>query len=186
MCEVKRSYYRDGSFHEEVIYVPTDGQWTTEKPSKREGYVRRMTLSRYNVIDESEYFPEDRLPIKFEWGYSRGPVPSDIIRNNRCSVYGVCSRCNTCSCYYRIAKFIASYPDGVAHEDIAQYMGHKIRQNKYRYYNSTTMLTILRFVGAIAFDKNTRKWTTGPNSERFLETIEKRSCCERRNYGDKA
>ena len=86
MREVKRSYYRDGSFHKEVIYVPTDGQWTTEKPSKREGYVRRMTLNRYHILDESEYFPEDRLPIKFEWGYSHGPVPSDIVRNNRCSV----------------------------------------------------------------------------------------------------
>lgn len=184
MHKVKRSYYKDRSFHKEVIYVPVDGQWTTEKPSKREGYVRRMTLDMYRVLDDSEYFPEDRLPIQFEWGYSHGPVPSDIIRNNRCSVYGVCSRCKTSSSYYRIAKFIASYPDGVAHEDISQYMGHKIRQNKYRYYNSTTMLTILRFVGAIAFDKNTRKWTPGPNSERFLETVEKRS--KGGHHGDKA
>ena len=185
MREVKRSYYENGSFHEEIFYIPNDSTWTTEKPSRREGYVRRITFNNENrVIDDSEYFPEDSLPVKFEWGYSHGPIPSDVTRNNRCSVYGLCSRCNTCSSYYRIAKFIASYPYGVAHEDIAQYMGHKIRQNKYRYYNSTTMLTILRFVAAIAFDKNTRKWIPGPNSERFLETIEKRS--KGGHYGDKA
>ena len=184
MCEVKRSYYKDRSFHEEVIYVPTDGQWTTEKPSKREGYVHRITLDIHRIIDVSEYFPEDRLPVKFEWGYSHGPIPSDVTRSKKCSVYTICSRCKTSSCYYRIAKFVASCPDGVVHADIAKYMGHKIRQNKYRYYNSTTMLTILRFVGAIAFDKNTRKWIPGPNSERFLETIEKRS--KGGHYGDKA
>lgn len=184
MIKVKRSYYKDRSFHTEVIYVTTNGQWTTEKPSRREGYVRRITTDIRRVLDVSEYFPEDRLPIKFEWGYSHGPIPSDIIRNNRCSVYGVCSRCNTSSSYYRIAKFIAGCPDGVAHEDIAHYMGHKIRQNKYRYYNSTTMLTILRFVGAIAYDKNTRKWIPGPNSERFLETVEKRS--KGGHHGNKA
>lgn len=186
MREVKRSYYMNKSFHEEVLYVPEDSTWTTEKPSEREGYVHRITFNGCRVIDESEYFPEDRLPVLFEWGYSHGPIPSDITRSKRCSVYGICSCCKTSSSYYRIAKFIASYPDGVAHEDIAQYMGHKIRQKKYRFYNSTTMLTILRFVGAIAFNKNTRKWVPGPNSERFLETVEKRSCCERRNYGDKA
>lgn len=175
MREVKRSYYRDGSFHEEVIYIPTDGQWTTEKPSKKEGYVRRITLDRYRIIDDTEYFPDDRLPIEFKWGYSQGIIPSDVMRNNKCYVYNLCSRCKTSSSYYRIAKFIAGYSDGVAHEDIAQYMGHKIRQKKYRYYNSTTMFTILRFVGAIAFDKKTRKWIPGPNSNRFLEVIEKRS-----------
>ena len=192
MREVKRSYYRDGSFYDEVVYMPDDSTWTTEKPSEREGYVRRITFNRYDaVIDDSEYFPEDRLPVRFEWGFSRGPVPSDITRNKRCSVYRVCSVCKTSSSYYRIAKFVASHPDGVSHVDIAQYMGHKIRhkirQNKYKYkfFNSTTMLTILKFVGAIAFDKNTRKWTPGPNSERFLETVEKRSY-ERRNYGNKA
>ena len=185
MHKVKRSYYKNRSFHEEILYIPEDSTWTTEKPSYREGYVRRLTFNNKSmVIDESEYFPEDRLPVKFEWGYSHGPIPSDVTRSRKCSVYTICSRCKTNSCYYRITKFIASYPDGVAHADIAQYMGHKIRQNKYRYYNSTTMLTILRFVGAIAFDKNTRKWTPGPNSERFLETIEKRS--KGGHYGDKA
>ena len=185
MRKVKRSYYKNRSFHEEVLYIPEDSTWTTEKPSYREGYVRRLTFNRCRLIDDSEYFPEDKLPIQFEWGYSRGLIPSDITRNKRCSVYRTCSCCKTSSSYYRIAKFVASYPDGVSHEDIAQYMGHKIRQNKYKFYNSTTMLTILRFVGAIAFDKNTRKWVPGPNSERFLETVEKRSC-NRRNYGDKA
>lgn len=184
MIEVKRSYYENGSFHKEVVYMPIGSIWTTEEPSRREGYVRRITLYSNRVIDDSEYFPEDRLPVKFEWGYSHGPIPSDVTRNKRCSVYGLCSRCKTSSSYYMIAKFVASYPDGVAHADIAQYMGHKIRQNKYRYYNSTTMLTILRFVGAIAFDKNTRKWTPGPNSERFLETVEMRS--KGGHYGDKA
>lgn len=186
MRKIKRSYYENGSFNEEVVYMPDDSLWTTEEPSEREGYVHRITFNRYEIIDESEYFPEDRLPVQFEWGYSQGPIPADVIRNNRCSVYRICSCCKTSSSYYRIAKFIASYPDGISHEDIAQYMGHKIRQKKYKFYNSTTMLTILRFVGAIAFDKNIRKWTPGPNSERFLETVEKRSCCERRNYGDKA
>lgn len=184
MRAVKRSYYKNRSFHKEILYIPEDSTWTTEKPSVREGYVRRLTFNKSGVIDDSEYFPEDRLPVQFEWGYSRGPIPSDVTRNKRCSVYGICSRCNTKSSYYRIAEFVASYPDGVTHADIAKYMGHKIRQNKYKFYNSTTMLTILRFVGAIAFDKNTRKWTPGPNSERFLETIEKRSKGGR--YGDKA
>ena len=185
MRKVERSYYKNKSFHEEVLYVSEDSLWTTEKPSKREGYVRRLTFNGCNVIDESEYFPEDRLPVLFEWGYSHGLIPSDIRRNKKCSVYKTCSCCKTNSSYYRIAKFVASYPDGVTHADIAKYMGHKIRKNIYKFYNSTTMLTILRFVGAIAFDKHTRKWTPGPNSERFLETIEKRSC-DRRNYGNKA
>lgn len=184
MHKVKRTVYKNKSFHQEYIYIPEDSIWTTEKPSRREGYIRRITFNKNRVINDSEYFPEDRLPVKFEWGYSYGPIPSDITRNKRCSVYGTCSRCNTKSCYYRITKFVASYPDGVLHADIAHYMGHKIRQNKYRFYNSTTMLTILRFVGAIAFDKNTKKWIPGPNSERFLETIEKRSKGGR--YGDKA
>lgn len=184
MRKVKRSVYINRSFHEEILYIPEDSTWTDEKPSKREGYVRRLTYSGHGVIDDSEYFPEDRLPIQFEWGYSHGPIPSDITRSKRCSVYGLCSCCKTSSSYYRIAKFIAGYPYGVAHEDIAQYMGHKIRQKKYKYYSSTTMFTILRFVGAIAFDKNTKKWIPGPNSERFLETIEKRS--KGGHYGDKA
>ena len=184
--KVKRSYYKNRSFHKEVLFIPEGSWWTAEKPSKREGYVRRMRCCRYGIIEESEFFPDDRLPIQFEWGYSQGPIPADVIRNKRCSVYRICSCCKTSSSYYRIAKFIASYPNGVAHADIAHYMGHKIRQKKYKFYNSTTMLTVLRFVGAIAFDKNTRKWIPGPNSERFLETVEKRSCCERRNYGDKA
>lgn len=175
MHEVKRTYYRNGRFHEEVIYVPTDGQWTTEKPSEKEGYVHRITMNRYNIINDSEYFPEDRLPIQYEWGYSQGTIPSDVIRNKRCSVYRICSCCKTSSSYYRIAKFVAVHPNGVAHADIAQFMGHKIRQNKYRFYNSTTMLTILRFVGAITFNKKTRKWIPGYNSNRFLEVIEKRS-----------
>ena len=175
MREVKRSYYRDGSFHTEVIYVPTDGQWTTEKPSKKEGYVRRITLNRYNIIDDTEYFPEDRLPIKFEWGYSQCMIPADIRRNKKYSVYNICSRCKTSSSYYRIAKFVAVHPDGSSHEDIAQFIGHKIRQNKYRSYNSTTMFTVIRFVGAIAFDKKLKLWFPGPNSANFLETIEKRS-----------
>lgn len=175
MYEVKRSYYKNRSFHNEVIYVPTDGQWTTEKPSKREGYVRRILLNRYKIIDDSEYFPEDRLPIQYEWGYSQGPIPADIRRNKRCSIYRICTRCKISSSYYRIARFVAVHPNGVPHEDIAQFMNHKIRQNKYRFYNSTTMLTILRFVGAIAFDKKLRLWLPGPNNSRFLEVIEKRS-----------
>lgn len=175
MREVKRSYYRDGSFHTEVIYVPTDGQWTTEKPSKKEGYVRRIIMDRYNIIDDTEYFPEDSLPIQFEWGYSQGMIPADSRRNKKCSVYNICSRCKTSSSYYRIAEFVAVHPDGVSHEAIAKYMGHKIRQNKHKLYNSTTMLTILRFIGAIAFDKKTKMWIPGPNSSRFLEVIKKRS-----------
>lgn len=175
MLEIKRSYYKDRGFHTEVIYVPTDGQWTTEKPSKKEGYVRRVTLDRCGIIDDSEYFPEDMLPIKFEWGYSQGMIPADTKRNKKCSVYGLCSRCKTSSSYYKIAKFVALYPNGVAHKDIALYVGHKIRQNKYTYYNSTTTFTILRFVGAIAFDKKISKWIPGTNSNRFLEVIEKRS-----------
>lgn len=173
--EIKRSYYKNGSFHKEIIYVPIDGMWITEKSSKKEGYVQRILLNRYKIIDVSEYFPEDRLPIQFEWGYSQGLIPADIRRNKRCSIYGVCTRCKTSSSYYRIAKFVAVHPNGVRHEDIAQFMGHKIRQNKYRFYNSTTMLTILRFVGAIAFDKKLRMWIPGSNSERFLEIVEKRS-----------
>lgn len=175
MHKVKRSYYRNRSFHTEVIYVPTDGQWTTEKPSKKEGYVHRITLNRYNIVDDSEYFPEDRLPIQFKWGYSQGMIPADVRRNKKCSVYNICSRCKTSSSYYRIAKFIAVHPNGISHKDIARFMGHKIRQNKYTFYNSTTMLTILRFVGAIAFDKKTKMWIPGPNSSMFLEVIEKRS-----------
>lgn len=70
MREVIRTFYKDKGFHKEVIYVPTDGQWTTEKPSKKKGYVRRITLDRYNIIDDTEYFPEDSLPIQFKWGYS--------------------------------------------------------------------------------------------------------------------
>lgn len=187
MYKVKRFYYANGSFHEEVIYVPTGGKWTTEEPSKKKDYIRRTTLDEHNIIDVSEYFPEDKLPIQFEWGYSQGPIPADVRRNKRCSVYGICTRCKTNSSYYRIAKFIAVHPNGVQHEDIAQFMGHKIRQNKYRFYNSTTLITILRFVGAITFDKKLRLWFPGPNSSRFLEVIEKRSiCCDRRNYGDKA
>lgn len=187
MRKVKRSYYMNRSFHKEILFIPEGSTWTTEKPSIRDGYVRRLTFNNKNrVIDDSEYFPEDRLPVQFEWGFSRGPIPSDVTRNKRCSVYRICSCCKTDSSYYRIAKFVANNPNGVAHADIAQYMGHKIRQHKYKYYNSTTMLIILRFVGAIAYDKNTKKWTPGPNSIRFLEVIEKRSCCERRNYGNKA
>lgn len=175
MHEIKRSLYKNGSFHEEIIYVPVDGMWTTEKPSKKEGYVHRILLNRYKIIDESDYFPEDRLPIQFEWGYSQGSIPADVRRNKRCSVYGICSRCKTNSSYYRITRFVAMHPSGVRHEDIAQFMGHKVRQNKYRFYNSTTMLTILRFVGVIAFDKKLRMWIPGPNSADFIKTIEKRS-----------
>lgn len=102
-------------------------------------------------------------------------IPADVRRNKKCSVYNVCSRCKTSSSYYRIAKFIAGYPDGVSHEDIAKYMGHKIRQKKYKFYNSTTSFTILRFIGAIAFDKKTKMWIPGPNLYKFLEVIEKRS-----------
>lgn len=175
MHKVKRSYYAYGSFHEEVIYVPTDGNWTTEEPSKKKDYVRRVILNEHSIIDVSEYFPESKLPIQFEWGYSQGFIPADVKRNKRCSVYGICARCKTSSSYYRIAKFVAVHPNGVRHEDIAQFMGHKIRQNKYKFYNSTTLLTNLRFVGAIAFDKKLRMWIPGPNSERFLEIVEKRS-----------
>lgn len=175
MREVIRTFYKDKGFHKEVIYVPTDGQWTTEKPSKKKGYVHRITLDRYSVIDDTEYFPEDSLPIQFKWGYSQGMIPADIRRNKKCSVYNVCSRCKTSSSYYRIAKFIAGYPDGISHEDIAKYMGHKIRQKKYKFYNSTTSFTILRFIGAIAFDKKTKMWIPGPNLYKFLEVIEKRS-----------
>lgn len=174
MHEVKRSYYKDGGFHKEVIYISADGRWVTEEPSKRKGYVRRIFLDRYKIIDELEYFPEDMLPIKFEWGYSQGFIPSDVKRNKRCSIYGICSRCKINSSYYRIVKFIAAHPNGILHVDIAQFMGHKIRQKKYRFYNSTTLLTNLRFVGAIAFDRKTKKWIPGPNCERFLETVEKR------------
>ncbi len=188
MRAVKRTYYKDKKFHAEIIYVSTDGSWTTEKPSKKEGYVRRITLNRYNIIDVSEYFPEDRLPIMFEWGYSQGMIPADIRRNKKCSVYHICSRCRTSSSYYKIAKFVADYPNGISHKTIAQHMNHKTRQKKYIFYNSTTMFTILRFVGAIAFDKKTKMWFPGPNSERFLEVIELRSSLlqKENSYGDKA
>lgn len=148
--------------------------WWTEKPSPRKGFIRRVWIvDDVASPDYYDYFPQDQLPVKFDWGLSQGSLPADVSRNKNCSPYNICSRCKTGSVYYRTAEFVSRYPvNGVNIHSIMENNGWKQHRTGH---NSSTVMSILRFVGACRYDRHTKRWYPGPNSMRFLEVIKSRS-----------
>lgn len=174
MKEVTRTRYEDGRLLQEHIVVGDRENWWTEKLSPRKGFIRRVWIVN-GVADPDyfDYFPQDQLPVKYDWGLSQGPLPADVSRNKTCSPYNICSRCKTDSVYYKTARFVIMHPIyGVNIHEIMQYNNWKQHKTGH---NSSTVMSMLRFVGAVRYDRHTKKWYPGPNSARFLEVIKSRS-----------
>lgn len=171
--QVLRSYYKDGKLHRECLTIGRNENWWTEKLSPRKGFIRRIWFINDTADpDYFEYFPQDQLPVKYDWGLSQGPLPADVSRSKNCTPFNICSRCKTESVYYRTAEFVARFPGGVNIHDIMRYNGWKQHKTGH---NSSTVMSMLRFVGACRYDRSTKMWYAGPNSEKFLQVIESRS-----------
>ncbi len=172
--QVLRTKYSNGRLHKECITIGKDESYWTEKLSSRKGFVRRIWIIN-NVADPDyfDYFPHDQLPVKYDWGLSQGPLPADVKRNKNCTPFNICSRCKTSSVYYRTAEFVSRYPvNGVNIHSIMENNGWKQHKTGH---NSSTVMSMLRFVGAVRYDKSTKRWYPGPNSDRFLKVIRSRS-----------
>ena len=106
-----------------------------------------------------------------------------IRRAKNVSPYQICSRCKITSVLYRTAEYISRFPNGGVHvKSICTFNNWKLQKTGH---NSSSTLSILRFIGAVMYDKKKKCWFPGPNSEKFLEIIEERSKKEDSN-GDKA